>query len=240
MYIKKLICGICIIVMIIILVVIAIILKNKPFLLSTNKDTYIEEQNAIKSENIIDDIQEENTKVEEIKTDLPPKQEKTKNDDIITPIQTAQDTTNKNITKKYDKNNNSINQEEIKSTNEIKVNTEQNESTIQNQETTQKTNQETKQETVKKDTPKNIKSYVRNTTMENTMKEYIENNPSEYMLQYGFVVKADPSIVNDTNEFSYTEIRVKGKIENKFGTIRIYAQDVLLDGVYQFTECFIL
>ena len=76
--------------------------------------------------------------------------------------------------------------------------------------------------------------------MENTMKTYIENNPSEFMLQYGFVVKEDPSIVNDTNEFTYTEVRVKSKIKNKFGTIRIYAQDILLDGVYQFTECFIL
>lgn len=235
MYIKKFICGISTIVMIIILVVIAIIFKNKQLSSSTNKDTYIEEQNVIKSENIIDDIQEKNTKVEEIKTDLPQEQEKTKNDDIITPIQISQDTTNKNITKQYDKSSSSTNQEEIKSTNvtnDIKVNTEQNESTIKNQET--------KQETVKKDTPKNIKSYVRNTTMENTMKEYIENNPSEYMLQYGFIVKPDPSIVNDTNEFTYTEIRVKGKIEKKFGTIRIYAQDVLLDGVYQFTECFIL
>lgn len=232
---KKNIYFITIMIIIVILVVIAIIFKNKQFSLSTNKNTYMEEQNVIKSENSIDDIQEENTKVEEIKADLPQEQEKTKNDDIITPIQILQDTTNKNITKQYDKSSSSTNQEEIKSTNvtnDIKVNTEQNESTIQNQET--------KQETVKKDTPKNIKSYVRNTTIENTMKEYIENNPSEYMLQYGFIVKSDASIVNDTNEFTYTEIRVKGKIEKKFGIIRIYAQDVLLDGVYQFTECFIL
>lgn len=113
---KKIICFITIMIMIVILVVIAIIFKNKQLSLSTNKDTYIEEQNVIKSENIIDDIQEENTKVEEIKTDLPQEQEKTKNDDIITPIQTSQDKTNKNITKQYDKSSSSTNQEEIKST----------------------------------------------------------------------------------------------------------------------------
>lgn len=67
MYVKKFICGICIIVMIIILCVIAIILKNKLFLSANNKYTYIEEQNVVKSENIIEDIQEENNQVEEIK-----------------------------------------------------------------------------------------------------------------------------------------------------------------------------
>ena len=94
--------------------------------------------------------------------------------------------------------------------------------------------------TVKKDTPKNIKSYVRNTTIENTMKEYMENNPSEYMQQYGFTIEPDSKIVNETNQFSYTEYRMSAKIKHKFGTIKIYAQDVFLDGVYQFTECFLL
>ena len=242
MYVKKFICGICIIVMIIVMCVIAIILKNKLFLSANNKDTYIEEQNVVKSENIIEDIQEENNQVEEIKEETIPEQENINNESIIAP--TEQEKTTKAETKKYDKNSSSTKQEELKITNDTKSNVKQNESTIQNQETIQNTipknNEENKQETIKKDTPKNIKSYVRNTTMENTMKTYIENNPSEFMLQYGFVVKEDPSIVNDTNEFTYTEVRVKSKIKNKFGTIRIYAQDILLDGVYQFTECFIL
>lgn len=242
MYVKKIIGGICIVVTIIIVCVIAIILKNKLFLSVTNKDTYIEEQNVVESENIIENQQEENKPVEEIKTDMIPEQEKTNDYSIATP--TEQEKTNKSETKKYDKNSISIMPKEEKTTNETKANAKQNESTIPNQETIQntipKTNQENKQETIKKDTPKNIKSYVRNTAMENKMKVYIENNPSEYMLQYGFVVKEDPSIVNDTTEFTYTEIRIKAKIKNKFGTIKIYAQDVLLDGVYQFTECFIL
>ena len=196
MYVKKITCFISIALMIIILVVFGIIFKNKQLLIATNKDTCIEKQNTIESEDIIETSQEKISQVEEIKEDL-------------------------------------LEEQEMKSgTDEIKVDIKQNETNIQNQET--------KQETVKKDTPKNIKSYVRNTTMENTMKEYMENNPSEYMQQYGFTIEPDSKIVNETNQFSYTEYRMSAKIKHKFGTIKIYAQDVFLDGVYQFTECFLL
>lgn len=87
MYVKKFICGICIIVMIIVLCVIAIILKNKLFLSANNKDTYIEEQNVVKSENIIEDIQEENNQVEEIKEETIPEQENINNESIIAPTE---------------------------------------------------------------------------------------------------------------------------------------------------------
>lgn len=237
MYMKKIICFISILLMIIILVVFGIIFKNKQLLVATNKDTCIEEQNAIESEDMIETSQEEIIQVEEIKEDLSEEQETIETSKSITSIPTTLEKEDKPIITQYDNSNDTYSQnistDTTKSeTDEIKVDTKQNESNIQNQET--------KQETVKKDTPKNIKSYVRNTTMENTMKEYIEKNPSEYMLQNGFKVEPDPSIVNDTNEFTYTEKRIDGKIKYKFGTIRIYAQDVLLDGVYQSTECFIL
>lgn len=155
----------------------------------------------------------------------------------ITSIPTTLEKEDKPTITQYDNSNDTYSQNittgTIKSgTDEIKVDIKQNETNIQNQET--------KQETVKKDTPKNIKSYVRNTTMENTMKEYMENNPSEYMQQYGFTIEPDSKIVNETNQFSYTEYRMSAKIKHKFGTIKIYAQDVFLDGVYQFTECFLL
>ena len=116
MYVKKFICGICIIVMIIVLCVIAIILKNKLFLSANNKDTYIEEQNVVKSENIIEDIQEENNQVEEIKEETIPEQENINNESIIAP--TEQEKTTKAETKKYDKNSSSTKQEELKITNE--------------------------------------------------------------------------------------------------------------------------
>lgn len=229
MYMKKIICFISIVVIIIILVIFGITFKNKQLLVATNKDTYSEEQNTIESQNTIEISQEENNQNEEIKENVLEEQEKnvTVEDTKTTP--TGLDKKEKDTTTESNKDNITYSQTtNTTTTNKTNVETKTNESNMP------------KQEIIEKNTPKNIKSYVRNTTMENTMKEYIEKNPSEYMLQYGFIIKPDPSIVNDTNEFTYTEIRVKGKIEKKFGTIRIYAQDVLLDGVYQFTECFIL
>lgn len=233
MYVKKITCFISIALMIIILVVFGIIFKNKQLLIATNKDTCIEEQNTIESEDIIETSQEKISQVEEIKEDLLEEQEMIEASKAITSIPTTLEKEDKPTITQYDNSNDTYSQNittgTIKSgTDEIKVDIKQNETNIQNQET------------VKKDTPKNIKSYVRNTTMENTMKEYMENNPSEYMQQYGFTIEPDSKIVNETNQFSYTEYRMSAKIKHKFGTIKIYAQDVFLDGVYQFTECFLL
>ena len=72
------------------------------------------------------------------------------------------------------------------------------------------------------------------------IRNIINSNPSEDMKLYGYEIVVDSSITEVTTQFTFTEKRVKDKIAWKFGTIRIYAQDVLLDGVYQFTECFIL
>ena len=237
MYVKKITCFISIALMIIILVVFGIIFKNKQLLIATNKDTCIEEQNTIESEDIIETSQEKISQVEEIKEDLLEEQEMIEASKAITSIPTTLEKEDKPTITQYDNSNDTYSQNisigTTKSgTDEIKVDIKQNETNIQNQET--------KQETVKKDTPKNIKSYVRNTTIENTMKEYMENNPSEYMQQYGFTIEPDSKIVNETNQFSYTEYRMSAKIKHKFGTIKISAQDVFLDGVYQFTECFLL
>ena len=237
MYVKKITCFISIALMIIILVVFGIIFKNKQLLIATNKDTCIEEQNTIESEDIIETSQEKISQVEEIKEDLLEEQEMIEASKAITSIPTTLEKEDKPTITQYDNSNDTYSQNisigTTKSgTDEIKVDIKQNETNIQNQET--------KQETVKKDTPKNIKSYVRNTTIENTMKEDMENNPSEYMQQYGFTIEPDSKIVNETNQFSYTEYRMSAKIKHKFGTIKIYAQDVFLDGVYQFTECFLL
>ena len=223
MYVKKITCFISIALMIIILVVFGIIFKNKQLLIATNKDTCIEEQNTIESEDIIETSQEKISQVEEIKEDLLEEQEMIEASKAITSIPTTLEKEDKPTITQYDNSNDTYSQNittgTIKSgTDEIKVDIKQNETNIQNQET--------KQETVKKDTPKNIKSYVRNTTMENTMKEYMENNPSEYMQQYGFTIEPDSKIVNETNQFSYTEYRMSAKIKHKFGTIKIYAQDV--------------
>ena len=57
--------------------------------------------------------------------------------------------------------------------------------------------------------------------MINKMKDYILNNPSEDMKQYGFEVVVDSSIVELTNQFTYTEQRMRDQLTRRFGTIRI-------------------
>ena len=72
------------------------------------------------------------------------------------------------------------------------------------------------------------------------IKSVIENNPSENMKKYGFKVVTDESIINQTNQFTYTESRVKNAIKFSFGTIKIYARDYFANGQYVWTESFIL
>lgn len=74
----------------------------------------------------------------------------------------------------------------------------------------------------------------------NEMIAVINNNPSEDMLQFGYNVVSDSSIVGLTTEFTYSEKRVKDKIAHKFGTIKVYARDYYLNGQYQYTECYII
>ena len=60
------------------------------------------------------------------------------------------------------------------------------------------------------------------------------------METYGCIVTPDSSIVDQTSEFTFTEERMIGKIKYKFGTIKIYARDYYKNGVYQYTQCFML
>lgn len=229
MFVKKISCYISILLMIIILVIFGFIFKNKQFLALANKNTCMKEKNTIESENTVDIEQEKNIPVEDIRNEV------SQNQPLI---ETVEKTTTTETTSSPQ---NTIIQDytPIQNTDETQNNTNENAVTQQKNECdTQK--KEEKQENKKQDIPKNIKTYQRNTTMEHTMKEYIKNNPSEFMQKYGFNITSDSSIVEHTNEFTYTEKRVKSKIKYKFGTIKIYAHDVLLDGVYQFTECFIL
>ena len=82
--------------------------------------------------------------------------------------------------------------------------------------------------------------YKVNNEMINKMKNYILNNPSEDMKQYGFEVVVDSSIVELTNQFTYTEQRMRDQLTWRFGTIRIYALDYYCNGNLVMTECFIL
>ena len=86
----------------------------------------------------------------------------------------------------------------------------------------------------------NTEKYVKNDAMINKIKNVIQNNESDFMKQYGYNIVVDSSIKAQTNQFTYTENRVKSYITYKFGTIRIYAEDYYKNGNLIMTECYIL
>lgn len=85
-----------------------------------------------------------------------------------------------------------------------------------------------------------IEEYKQNTEMINRMKTFIQNNPSDNMKEYGFNVIVDSSIVDLTNQFTYTDQRMKNQLTLRCGTIKIYARDYYYNGNLVMTECFIL
>ena len=115
------------------------------------------------------------------------------------------------------------------------------------QKVEQNKQQEVKQETKKDNSitnnqspTQNVETFKINNKMIQQIKTVIENNPSENMKKYGFKVVTDDSIINKTNQFTYTESRVKNAIKFSFGTIKIYARDYFVNGQYVWTESFIL
>ena len=103
------------------------------------------------------------------------------------------------------------------------------------------TQQEPEPEPVIPDTPKqDVVEYKENTAMISNIKNAINNNVSEDMQTYGYNVVVDSSIVNLTNQFTFSEKRVADKIKSKFATIRIYARDYYLNGSYVWTECYVI
>lgn len=97
------------------------------------------------------------------------------------------------------------------------------------------------QEPVTPDKPKeDVVEYKENTVMINNIKNAVNNNVSNDMQTYGYNIVVDSSIVNLTNQFTFSEKRVADKIKSKFGTIRIYARDYYLNGSYVWTECYVI
>lgn len=134
--------------------------------------------------------------------------------------------------KKYNKINKKVKNNEQKKTNSKSKN-KKNKS--KNENTKKKVNINKKDETTK-----NVIEYKVNKTKIAEMKKIINSNPSSDMTKFGYNIVVDSSIVNNTNEFTYTEKRVKSKMTNKFGTIRIYARDYYFNGEYISTQCFII
>lgn len=130
--------------------------------------------------------------------------------------------------------------EEIKEYNVIqdnkKVEIEQNNISADqvNNKSVKHPNENKKQEIIE-----NKEEYRYNDVMTQKIINIINNNPSEYMQKYSYNLKKDESIVLLTNQFTFSENRVKSKIKNKFGEIKVYAQDYYLNDTYIATECYI-
>lgn len=104
---------------------------------------------------------------------------------------------------------------------------------------TESSSNESKKEENKKVEITNEEKRVRNDKMIETMKNVIKNNETEDMKNFGYEIVVDSSIKSKTNYFTYTEKRLISKILYRFGTIRIYAEDLYVNGGYAHTECFI-
>lgn len=99
-----------------------------------------------------------------------------------------------------------------------------------------------KQENNKVEEQKQVikEEYKRNDEMIAKIKEIIKNNETQDMQEYGYEVVQDNTIPEITNEFTFTEKRVKDKLKFKSGIIRIYARDYYYNGNYISTQCFII
>lgn len=89
---------------------------------------------------------------------------------------------------------------------------------------------------VKKETGE---KYIINNEMISKLRNTINKNKTEDMVQYGYNIIVDNSIIKTTNYFTFSEKRVISKLKYIFGTIKIYAQDYYVDGKYITTQCFI-
>lgn len=182
--------------------------------------------NEVNTENI-DMIQNENSIDIQDKSD-------TNTNTITNTKDTAKITNEKVINNKTESNiqsnNNSSKTENINTEkvakNDLSIDTKQKEEKVSPKET-------------KKESDALVEEYRVNNTKINEMKNIINNNVSADMKEFGYSIVVDPSIVNLSNYFTFTEKRVKSKVEDRFGTIKIYARDLYANGGYAHTECFI-
>lgn len=260
---KKILVGCISLTIIIIMISAVIIIKNKSLKAEENIKTetskIVQDQDIAKEkipeEVLVAEI-ENNEIIEEIVQEEPVTEEKT----IESEKQTKQPEVNKSeqnkntkVTTQSTKQNNKIS--ENPSTNTSKVQTN-NDNTNKPKEDNNKPNVETNKNTSNTNnssttsqtsnatstTPSNqkIETFKYNKQMTDKMIKVITTNESEYMKQYGYNVVVDEGIIENTNQFTFAESRVKNYLTYKFGTIRVYARDYIVNGQYMWTECFIL
>ncbi len=183
---------------------------------STIKDVKKEE---VKEKEIV--TQEETTKIEE--------QKENKKEAIDEKKQTNEKVATND---KKEETETKVEKQEI-----VKVEVENSQTIIE-----EKTEENIKEEIEKDDqsAQKVVEEYKINTALIEKMKKIILDNPSEIMIKYGYnIVSDDETITSKTNQFTFSELNVKSKIKNRFGTIKIYARDYYCNNEYVSTQCFI-
>lgn len=194
------------------------------------------------------EVVSEDNKIEENKTETienKTEQETTEQESETTEVenQAVVETSNKN-TSTTKSNTQTAKQEQPKVQSEpvpAQSNVQEPQEVVQETQVQEQQTSQPVQEPVIPDIPKeDVVEYKENTAMINNIKNAINNNVSEDMQTYEYNVVVDSSIVNLTNQFTFSEKRVADKIKSKFGTIRIYARDYYLNGSYVWTECYVI
>lgn len=237
---KKICIGVMAILIVFVLIVLLVLFKSKNVKIAENNMT--NEQNIIDAESLEDNTTE-NVVEENLSTEEPivENNEIVQNEDTSIQVdEKSQETQKQDIAKEQPPDIISITKpKETKPTQQ-----EQPKPSTQAQENNDiQPNTEEKENAKKQEVQavqQNTITYQENENIMNEMKTTIENNKTENMKTFGCIVKPDPSIVDMTDEFTFTEERIIGKIKYKFGTIKIYARDYYRNGVYQYTQCFML
>lgn len=197
----------------------------------TTSDLDVEEENIVTAVNLGENKEEkieQQNKQEEVKESVQAKSDSKVKQEKVTTNNSSSTSSLPNKTESKVTKETENKQTEIKETKEeVKQQTKEEQNTKENVVQEEKTS-----------VPK--EEYKVNNAMINTMKNYIQNNPSENMKAYGFEIVVDSSIAEQTSQFTYSEQRMKDKINLRFGTIRIYALDYYCNGNLVMTECFIL
>lgn len=212
----------------------------------------LESSKSLESEEIQNEIIENTTDVEipEVQEEKEDSNEDENQKEINTSIVQEEKEDSKNVVEassktSSEKTNTKSIESKVKTT---QTETKKTETPKQVENTTTTTIIETPKKAEIKEDPKpsqstpstNTEKYVKNDAMINKIKNVIQNNESDFMKQYGYNIVVDSSIKAQTNQFTYTENRVKSYITYKFGTIRIYAEDYYVNGNLIITECYIL
>lgn len=227
---KKIIISIVVIISVIAISLLLIFLKSKNVKISNYKE---EEQNITSSNN-------ENEIVENLIADTNTVESKLANttaNDTSSNIENVENTSNtaKTNTKKTTNTKQEVSSKpstQVASSTSTKANT----SEIIKEETP--TTQQVPSTSNQQQVP--VKEYKRNDTMINKIKQVIQANETDNMKNFGYNIVVDSSIKGQTNQFTFAENRVINSIKNKFGTIKIYAEDFYKNGQLVMTECYIL